>query len=313
MHLISYLSRGQVRSARQVGELGLDLNYSAELFLKDHKYAGLSFDSLPVSLSELLLLGSEGMKFSNDATDWVLSNFSLSQLTASENKVAFNIHEVAILAPIPRPGKLICIAGNYPAANKLESPEYPTVFLKPSSGVIGNQQRIVIPRLAENVACEVELAIVIGKCERHLISMDASTAIAGYTIANDLGDRLLEKRSSQWTSGKMYDTFTPMGPFLITPEELGDTNNLALYAKVNDQVTQKGNTSQMFFDVPQLISYLSTLTTLVPGDLILTGSPKLMDGESNPSIVIRPGDIVQVEIERIATLTNPAIDENEVD
>jgi 2-keto-4-pentenoate hydratase/2-oxohepta-3-ene-1,7-dioic acid hydratase in catechol pathway len=167
--------------------------------------------------------------------------------------------------------------------------------------------------VAESVTYEVELAVVIGKRGRNLTLQETLSVIAGYTIANDLGDRLLEKRTSQWTSGKMFDTFTPMGPILITPEDLINTSNLALFTKVNDRIVQKGNSSQMFFDVPQLISYLSTLTTLDPGDVVLTGSPKLMDGEPNPYVVLKPGDFVQVGIETIATLTNPVIAEKEVD
>ena len=230
-------------------------------------------------------------------------------MKALENEVAFNIHDVTILAPIPRPGKVICIAGNYPAPNKLEKPDFPIVFLKPSGGVIGNQQSVVIPEAAENVAFEVELAVVIGKRGRNLTPQGTSSIIAGYTIANDLGDRLIEKRTSQWTSGKMFDTFTPMGPIMITPDELDDTSNLDIFTRVNDRIVQKGNTSQMFFDVPQLISYISTLTTLDPGDVILTGSPKLMEGEPNPNVILRPGDCVQVGIETITILTNPVIAE----
>ena len=149
MRLFSYLSKGQVRCARQVGELGLDLNYSAELFHIYHTNTKTSLDGLPISLSELLYLGSEGMKFSNTVTNWVLSDFPVSQLKDLENEVAFNIQEVTFLAPIPRPGKVICIAGNYPAPNKLEKPDFPTVFLKPSGGLIGNLHNVVIPEEAE--------------------------------------------------------------------------------------------------------------------------------------------------------------------
>ena len=152
---------------------------------------------------------------------------------------------------------------------------------------------------------------MIGKRGRNLTPQETSSVIAGYTIANDLGDRLVEMRTSQWTSGKMYDTFTPMGPIMITPDELCDTRNLSIYTRVNDQIIQKGNTSEMFFDVPQLIGYLSTLTTLNPGDVVLTGSPKLIDGEPNPLVFLRPGDFVQTGIETIATLMNPVISEIE--
>jgi 2-keto-4-pentenoate hydratase/2-oxohepta-3-ene-1,7-dioic acid hydratase in catechol pathway len=252
------------------------------------------------------------MKLCIAATDWVFGTMTISQLKAMRNEMVFNLRDVTFLAPIPRPGKVICIAGNYPTTKTANRPEYPTVFLKPSGGVIGDQQRIVIPRGVENVACEVELAVVIGERGRNLPPQEACSIIAGYTIANDLGDGLLEKRTSQWTSGKMFDTFTPMGPVMITPDEVDDTSNLDIFSRVNDRVIQKGNTSQMFFDVPQLVSYISTLTTLDPGDVILTGSPKLMEGEPNPNVTIRPGDCVQVGIETIATLTNPVIAEKEV-
>ncbi len=111
----------------------------------------------------------------------------------------------------------------------------------------------------------------------------------------------------------MFDTFTPIGPILITSEELSNTSNLALFTKVNDRIVQKGNTDQMSLNVPQLISYLSALTTLDTGDVVLTGSPKLMDGEPNPIVSLRPGDCVQVGIQTIATLTNPVIAEKDVD
>ena len=178
--------------------------------------------------------------------------------------------------------------------------------------MIGDQQSVIIPGAAESVAYEVELAVVIGKRGRNLSSKDALSVVAGYTLANDLGDRLLEKRTSQWTSGKMFDTFTPMGPYLVTPDELPDPGNLEMFTRVNDQVVQRGNTSQMFFDVPQLVSYLSTLTTLEPGDVILTGSPKLMDGEPNPLVKLKPGDVVEVNIEQLSSLVNPVINEQVV-
>ncbi len=314
MRLFSYMSRDQIRCARQAGEINLDLNSSIQLYLKEHPHsnAEIPFKTPPLSLYDLLLHGKEGMKFCIMAADWVLGTMTISQLKAMGNELVFNLHDVMVLAPIPRPGKVICIAGNYPSQNGADRPEYPTVFLKPSGGVIGDHQRIVIPRAAENVASEVELAIVIGERGRNLPPLEAGSIIAGFTIANDLGDRLLEKRTSQWTSGKMFDTFTPMGPMLITPDELGETSNLDLLTRVNDQIVQKGNTSQMYIFVPKLISYISTLTTLDPGDVILTGSPKLMDGEPNPNVVLRPGDCVQVGIETIATLTNPVIAEEEV-
>ncbi len=312
MRLFSYLAKGQPRSARQVGELGLDLSNCAELFLNDHSHVEKPFNGIPTSLIDLLILGPVGRQFAYEVTEWVLGNFPISQMKSMDSDAAFNIQDVILTAPIPTPGKVICIAGNFPTSHILDKPEYPTVFLKPSGGVIGNQHNIILPSLAENVACEVELAVVIGKNVSNLVHNDPSNLVAGFTVANDLGDQLLEKRTSQWTSGKMFDTFTPMGPILITPEELSSTSNLDLFTKVNDRVVQKGNTATMYFNVSQLISYLSTLTTLNPGDVVLTGSPKLMDGEPNPVVFLRSGDLVQTGIETIATLINPVISEIEI-
>ncbi len=311
MQLISYLSRGQVRSARLVGELGIDLNNAAGLYVKKHPALKLPLDSLPISLVDLFLSGPEGLGLSSDATNWVLGFSPESDAEIMESGTVFHVNDFTLLAPVPRPGKVICIAGNYAAPNKLEKPKYPTVFLKPSGGVIGDKHTVVIPMAAESVAYEVELAVVIGKHGKNLTLREAVSFVAGYTIANDLGDRLLEKRTTQWTSGKMFDTFTPLGPVLITPGELRNTGNLAMFTRVNGQIMQKGNTSQMFFDVPHLIVYLSTLTTLEPGDVILTGSPKLMDGEPNPTGALKAGDVVEVSIEKLTSLTNPIIHESE--
>jgi acylpyruvate hydrolase len=154
------------------------------------------------------------------------------------------------------------------------------------------------------VAYEVELVVVIGKRARKVHGEDASNHIAGFTLANDLGDRVLEKRTSQWTSGKMFDSFTPLGPVIVTPDEIVDTHNLSMETWVNDQQVQKGNTGEMFFDVDYLVSYISTLTTLEPGDIILTGSPKLMSGEPAPSVSLKPGDTVRISVEELGGLMN---------
>lgn len=310
MRLFSYLMNGEVRSARQVGELGIDLALSSEIFANHNPVAVKPVARYPDTLHSLFLTGSEGMNSIREVTDWVLSSAQISELKSADHEVTFNIKDVTILAPIPRPGKVICVAGNYPGQGNAERPGFATIFLKPSGSVIGDHQAIVIPEIADNVAYEVELAVVIGKRARNIAPHQSHSIIAGFTIANDLGDRQLEKRTSQWTSGKMFDTFTPMGPILITPDELGDTSNLTIFTKVNDQMVQKGNTSDMFFDVPSLVSYLSTLTTLEVGDVILTGSPKLMDEEPNPVVALRPGDTVEVGIARMGSLINPVISEN---
>ncbi len=302
MHLLSYQSQGQVRSARLIEGYGFDLNTSTTLYLEKNPTITPPTKELPTQLEDWLLLGTEGLNFVQQATDWVKSFIQKKEIDAQV--IRFEISNASLLAPIPRPGKVICIAGNFPAPGKMDKPEYPTIFLKPSGGVIGDRQAVVIPQVAANVAYEVELAVVIGKRSRNLKQDEVDSAIAGYTIANDIGDRLLEKRTSQWTTGKMFDTFTPMGPLLITRDELVDTGNLAMSTRVNGQLLQKGSTSHMFFDVKDLVRYLSTLTTLEVGDVILTGSPKLMDGNPNPMWNLSPGDTVEVAIDKLGVLIN---------
>jgi acylpyruvate hydrolase len=128
-------------------------------------------------------------------------------------------------------------------------------------------------------------------------------------VANDLGDRDLEKRASQWTTGKMMDSFTPLGPALVTCDELPEPGRLSLHTLLNGKMVQQGNTADMYFDVPYLISYISSLTTLLPGDIILTGSPKMMGTVPAPSIALRPGDLIEVEIDGLGRLSNPVIEE----
>ena len=146
---------------------------------------------------------------------------------------------------------------------------------------------------------------MIGKQARRCDEAEAMSSVAGFCLANDVGDRLLEKRTSQWTTGKMFDTFTPLGPVIFTPDELPNTHDLCMETRVNDQLVQKGNTSNMFFDVSQLVSYISHLTTLAPGDIILTGSPKMINGVTLPAVALKPGDRVVVAIEGMGELVNP--------
>jgi acylpyruvate hydrolase len=312
MRLFSYLSRGQVRPARLMEGLGIDLYLAAQYYFKNQKKTKIPLDRIPTSLTDLFIKETEERQFVRESTDWILKTFQEPGKKPWNNDIVFNLNEVHFAAPIPRPGKVICIAGNFPAPDKLDKPEFPTVFLKPSSGVIGHQQPVLIPWVSENVVYEVELAVVIGKCGRNLLEHEATPVIAGYTIANDLGDRLLEKRTSQWTTGKMFDTFTPMGPIVITSDEPIGDGKLNMYTKVNNKVVQLGNTSQMFFNIPYLISYLSFLTTLEPGDVILTGSPKLMDGVPNPIVSLKQGDTVEVGIENFNSLINPIFSESKL-
>lgn len=222
------------------------------------------------------------------------------------------LSQVQLLAPVLKPGKVIGVGLNYHPVFKPENwkpPQYPILFHKAASAIIGNGAKIVIPRISHKVLYEGELAVVIGSKGKNVPVEQALTIVAGYTIANDVGASDIEARSSQWDSGKMFDTFCPLGPALVTPDEIQDPGALSIRTTLNGQIVQDGSTRDMIFDVPFLISYISQLTTLEPGDLILTGSPKRAGAVPDPRIPLKAGDTIRIEIENLGSLTNSVMDE----
>lgn len=201
---------------------------------------------------------------------------------------------------------------NYPPQNRDDGwlpPPYPVLFHKPSSSLTASGTVIVIPKISQQVLYEGELAVVIGTRAKNAPKENALEVVEGYTIANDIGAADIEARSSQWASGKMFDTFCPIGPALIPSGEVPNPNNLAIKTTLNGNVVQEGHTREMIFDVPFLIQYISQLTTLEPGDVILTGSPKRAGSDPDPKIPLKAGDTISVEIEGLGVLTNSVIEE----
>jgi len=208
--------------------------------------------------------------------------------------------------PFSPPGKIICVGMNYPTTGApLATMPYPVLFLKASSIVIGQGDAIQIPRASERVFCEGEVAVVIGKQGKHIAKDLAWNHIAGLTIANDVGAEDLEGRTSQWQTGKLPDTFLPLGPRLVPLADVPDPANLDIEVSINGQLALAGNTRQMIFDIPTLITYITGLTTLHPGDIIVTGSPKGIGDQPVPRAYIQPGDAVSISISGLGTLTNP--------
>jgi 2-keto-4-pentenoate hydratase/2-oxohepta-3-ene-1,7-dioic acid hydratase in catechol pathway len=211
---------------------------------------------------------------------------------------------------LKKPGKIICVGLNYPPAGKLQDwfpPPFPVLFHKPSSSLVGSGKNIILPKISQKVLYEGELAIVIGALAKNVSEINAFGYIFGYTIANDVGAADIEERSSQWASGKMFDTFCPVGPRIVPHEEIGSPAGLDIVTRLNDQVVQTGNTSEMIFGVAKLVSYISGLTTLEEGDIILSGSPKRAGNEPDPRIPLQPGDTVEISIERIGSLVNTIV------
>jgi acylpyruvate hydrolase len=226
--------------------------------------------------------------------------------------IGHRCEDVVLLPPVQRPGKIICVGLNYPAPGGSGNgpvPRYPVLFHKVPTTLVGHGQPIVLPRISREVVYEGELAVVIGRQGKHIKREQALSYVAGYTIANDVGALDLERRTPQWATGKLADTFCPLGPFLVTRDKVSDPGALTIQTTLNGELVQSGPTGEMFFDVPYLISYISALSTLEPGDLILTGSPKRLGERPAPRRFMRPGDTISVRIEQLGELTNPVVDE----
>ena len=202
---------------------------------------------------------------------------------------------------VARPSKIICIGLNY-ADHARETgakiPEEPIIFFKATTALCGPNDDPVLPRGSVKTDWEVELAVVIGRRARYVSREDAAEHVAGYALHNDYSERQDQlERGGQWSKGKSQDTFAPLGPFLATPDELGGVRELPMWLTVNGESRQKSNTNQMIFDVPSLLSYLSRFMTLLPGDVISTGTPPGVGLGFNPPLFLKAGDLVELGIE----------------
>ena len=226
-------------------------------------------------------------------------------------------HVVAIdklLAPV-EPPSILCVGLNYrrhAEETGAKMPDYPVLFIKAVNALNNPGDPIVIPKVAPGqVDYECELAVVIGKPGKNIERHQALDHVLGYTCANDVSARRWQKEGGgkQWCRGKSFDTFCPLGPCLVTPDEIPDPNTLKIKTTLNDEIMQDSTTADMIFDVPSLISFLSEGTTLLPGTVILTGTPQGVGFARNPPVFLKKGDRVTIEIERIGTLVSPVSEE----
>ncbi|MEO6038055.1 MAG: fumarylacetoacetate hydrolase family protein [Saprospiraceae bacterium] len=212
---------------------------------------------------------------------------------------------------IARPSKIICIGLNY-ARHALESgmtpPEEPIVFFKSTTALCGPDDDLIIPKGSEKTDWEVELAFVIGKQAGYVAEADAWDYIAGYALHNDYSERAFQlERGGQWVKGKSCDTFAPLGPFLATKEEIPDPHNLRLWLKVNGETMQHSSTADLIFNLPTLVSYLSQFMTLLPGDVISTGTPFGVGMGLKPPRYLQPGDVVELGIDGLGVAKQKAV------
>ena len=255
--------------------------------------------SLPKSVRQLIESGPAALK-------------KAEQTAKRADAVRLEAGKVKLLPPIPDPPKIVCLGLNYADHAKeggVPIPKEPILFSKYATALIGPGDAIVLPPVSQEVDFEAELVIVVGKRGRNIKAEEAAAYVAGYTIGHDVSARdwQLKKEGKQWMVGKTFDTFAPVGPVLVTPDEVPDPHNLPIRLRLNGQTMQDSNTKQMIFSVGVVLAYLSQVFTVEAGDLIFTGTPPGVGFARKPPVFLKGGDVVEVEIEGIGVLRNPVV------
>ena len=228
----------------------------------------------------------------NKLNKWVTINESNLPVVSSDERLG---------PPMAKPSKIICVGLNYSkhaAESGMQIPKEPVLFFKAPSSITGPNDDIIIPKNSKKTDWEVELAVVIGKRALYVDESKAMNYIAGYVLHNDVSEREFQlERSGQWVKGKSADSFAPIGPFIATKDEIPDPHNLNLWLKVNGEILQSSNTSDLVFNVPFLVSYISQFMSLIPGDIISTGTPSGVGLGLKPPRYLKPGDIVELGVD----------------
>lgn len=255
---------------------------------------------LPSTIEEFIGLGEEGMR--------TVEQLMLDSTKTEKRKVTIKIGDATFLAPVSSPPKIICLGLNYrdhAEESGADIPDEPIIFMKPRTAIIGPDEPIIRPSFVKELDYEAELAIIIGKKGRNIPVSEAKKYIFGYTAFNDVSAREIQFKDRQWTRGKSFDTFAPMGPCITTADQIGNPSNLNIRTRVNGELRQNSSTKNMVFNVYEVIHHISRVMTLEPCDIIATGTPAGVAVFMKPEPkFLSPGDLVEVEIENIGTLRN---------
>ena len=254
----------------------------------------------PLTLDELIAFGNKGIE--------IVEQLMKSSTQNEKRNATISLDDITLLAPILSPPKIVCLGLNYrdhAEEQGKETPDEPIIFMKPRTAIIGPEQPIIRPKMVEQLDYEAELAVVIGEKGKNIPVSEAKKYVFGYTGFNDLSARDIQFKDKQWTRGKSFDTFAPMGPCITTTDQIGDPDNLSVRTKVNGELRQNSSTKNMVFNVYEIVHRLSQVMTLEPGDVIATGTPAGVGVfmKPKPKFLV-PGDLIEVEIERIGTLRN---------
>jgi 2-keto-4-pentenoate hydratase/2-oxohepta-3-ene-1,7-dioic acid hydratase in catechol pathway len=224
----------------------------------------------------------------------------------------YRLSDVKLLAPLPQPRKLICVGLNYLDHAKetgAEVPKTPTIFNKFATAVVGPGDNVILPKVSQAPDYEAEMAFVVGRGGRHISPENWADHVFGYTIVNDVTARDYQRATSQWLMGKTFDTFAPIGPWIVTADEIPDPHALDIKLEINGEILQDSNTRELIFKVPDLIAFLSSVFTLEPGDIVSTGTPAGVGFTRKPPRFLRPGEEMVVKIDKIGELRNPTVAE----
>lgn len=314
MKLVMFQDQGDPRLGCLENEEVIDLNLACEAMLASRN------DPRPRAKAELLVPpetiaflegGDESRQSAQDCLQW-LGGQQKEALAVRRTPVVRLRSEVRLLAPVLKPAKIICVAHNYhdflEELGMQPHPE-PRIFAKFANTVASYEDPIPRPAMTQALGYEAELAFVIGKPCKFVPEADAYEYIAGYMAMNDVSASDLTKRDGQNLRGKSFDAFAPMGPYLLTADELPDPHNLEVELRVNGRVLQKSNTNQLVYNVPQLVAFCSQVFSLEPGDVVATGTPGGLAKDRTPPTYMNPGDIMETEIEKLGTLKNPITQE----
>ena len=313
MKLVTYEFWGSVRSGVIVGDWVVDLERGYERVLQGRQASGADRQAaglLPPTLKGVLEGGAKSLGAAKDVVIEARLAFDQGENSWQAAGAATPLAHVRLWPPIPNPDKIICMGLNYRAHAEEGGeavPDAPELFAKFANALIGQDWPIQLPRISNEVDYEAELAVVVGSRARDVSVDEALDYVAGYTIFHDVSARDVQLRTSQWLAGKGMDTFAPMGPWIVTTDEIADPQILQIKLELGGQVLQNANTSTMVRTVREAVSFISQVMTLEPGDVISTGTPDGVGFARKPPIYLRGGDVVKITIDGIGTLSNPVI------
>ena len=309
MKLVSYRAHGET-SVGVLDDSGyiIDIPRAGRAWLRESgrsNWEALAEVLAPRTMIGLLEAGEEGLELAQRA-----AAFARAWPEAEKEGARLALDQVTLLAPVPNPRKITCVGLNYVAHAQeveIDLPKTPALFSEYATAVNRPGAPVEIPRVSDQVDWEGELAVVIGRRGRHIPESEAMKYVAGYTVFHDVSVRDYQMATGQWMVGKTFDGHAPMGPWLVLKDEIPDPHNLGIKTEVNGEVVQQSNTRMMIFKIPFLISYISQVWTLEPGDVLATGTPEGVGFHRNPPRFLKPGDVVRITIERIGTLENPFV------